>query len=634
MTTKLGLNSQDISNILDMVAQNDVSAVIAQTGSGKSTYLVEEIYKANYRIFVVQPTIPSVYNLYTFMSQKLGSIVGYASEGHAHYNNSSKIVYCTSGHMKNIFLGLIKKVEEGLPLKFCDVIMLDESHNGSLDLEIIMTLWKLLSSNEKIIPKLVLASATLSMDSIPFPNCKFYNVHVDSFEIDIIYHHKTYNLGDDLKKLYHDTLEKVITIHQQLEMVDPSTWLIFCPGSHEVETIFFGLKSLDDPNLIVVKSYAGSNDNVSDIFIEPAFGQRKIIIATNIAETSITINNLSIIFDTMTEKYAETATSGGFKLSLNYISKSSAAQRAGRTGRTCKGTVYRMCTHEFFESLVEQRPKEIDRIPLYNMVIEILEVGLDPSEIFEIESAKLSYTANVLSQLSMINSDGVTDIGKFGCMFPISVHNSLLLYHWLNRGLPIFVGICCVSIINSFGPSYFYYPKKVGMAYSELNAFIQGYYEQHFSKYQHSTDIGTFINMLLSILDYINYDLSNKKSITEYCVANSLNNKKVIEMINTIHRLITIFTNQGYNMVMGPFQTEVAIVSLTPLLILSYPDNVFIRLRQQTYRNKQKGQYTLDNKFSISNSEIPLKLIALITADIQTATHSTKKYISFYHPIQ
>ena len=86
----------------------------------------------------------------------------------------------------------------------------------------------------------------------------------------------------------------------------------------------------------------------------------------------------------MTEKYTKSTPSGGEILTLDNISRSSAKQRAGRTGRVCPGKVTRMCTENYFNSskMEEQRLPEIRRVPLHNMIIKVLSVGLDPSIVF------------------------------------------------------------------------------------------------------------------------------------------------------------------------------------------------------------------------------------------------------------
>ena len=128
-------SGDDTQKILELIAGNPVCGVIAPTGSGKSTTLIEAIYRNDVRIFVVELTIPAVENLYRYMAARLGKEnVGWAAEGNVHYDQTSKLVYCTAGHMRRKMLNLFEagriRTES---INFCDVLVIDEAHAGGLD---------------------------------------------------------------------------------------------------------------------------------------------------------------------------------------------------------------------------------------------------------------------------------------------------------------------------------------------------------------------------------------------------------------------------------------------------------------------------------------------------------------------
>jgi hypothetical protein len=103
------------------------------------------------------------------------------------------------------------------------------------------------------------------------------------------------------------------------------------------------------------------------------------------------------------EKIAETSSSGGLRLVVKNISKSSAKQRMGRTGRTREGFCFRMCTANYFNKLPEQRAAEITRAPITNVAIEFINVGLDPVALFKgrVSEQRMKDTLDLLKELKI-----------------------------------------------------------------------------------------------------------------------------------------------------------------------------------------------------------------------------------------
>jgi HrpA-like RNA helicase len=113
----LGITDKQLTEIVEFIdrPENVVCGIVAMTGSGKSTKLVHKIFDHNSRVFISEPTIPAAENLYRYMGSKLGlENVGFAAEGAVKYTASTKVVYCTSGHLRRKFLnyfenGKVKK---------------------------------------------------------------------------------------------------------------------------------------------------------------------------------------------------------------------------------------------------------------------------------------------------------------------------------------------------------------------------------------------------------------------------------------------------------------------------------------------------------------------------------------------
>jgi len=239
--------TDDTSRILSLIEANAVCGVIAPTGSGKSTTLMEAIYKTEARIFVVELTIPAVENLYRYMADRLGAEnVGWAAEGSVNYNEKSKLVYCTAGHMRRKMLTLFNEgAVVSNKVDFCDVLVIDEAHAGGLDADVVMELWKTAIQSGALVPRLVLASATLDLTNSQFPRAPYYRIQATGFPVEIQWHSRDYS--PETKDLYADVAQVVYAKHQEMPLSPldpPSVWLVFCAGSSEVETVCESLTEL------------------------------------------------------------------------------------------------------------------------------------------------------------------------------------------------------------------------------------------------------------------------------------------------------------------------------------------------------------------------------------------------------
>jgi len=149
-------------------------------------------------------------------------------------------------------------------------------------------------------------------------------------------------------------------------------------------------------------------------------GERKIIIATNIAESSITIEGLGVVIDCMQCKEAVASASGAIRLETVQITKSSSQQRLGRVGRTSPGICYRLISQNDYEKLESHRQPEIERIPLHNTVMEFLKFNIDP-----IDQHRVAESIQLLTRLGMLEEKGgmqiVTACGNFAPTVPLGV---------------------------------------------------------------------------------------------------------------------------------------------------------------------------------------------------------------------
>lgn len=675
-----GMSEKDTEAIIKMLSGTDpVVGIGAPTGSGKSTTMVEKIVKTGAVVYVVEPTVVACQSLRDYMAPRLGQDnVATAAEGNVRYNNpklkamregrkvanlqmGTQLVYCTSGHMRRIFFDIIEQAKtkgfDSVDLTFCDVLMLDEAHGGTLDVTVIMALWKLALESRAIVPKLVLASATMVMDATPFPRAPFYDIKIPGYPVTVEYAPNDYKI--DSNELYQDTGKAVLRKHKSTPIETTiingqkrgSTWMVFCPGMAEIENVMGvlqpeteeeGVEFKGDSTLKVLKAHSKNTPEEMKMIFDPVpEGVRHVIVATNIAEMSITIENLSGIFDTMTEKVGETSQSGGFRLATHNISKSSAEQRKGRTGRTCPGFCYRMCTKTYFDKLESHRPDEIKRVPLHTIIIETLNAGLDPATVYaDISLSRLKQTLKLLKMLEMVEDvkeqSRVTKMGKFAAELPLSVRSSAVLWHWIESGRPLFPAISAVTLIDCYGPSYFWYPAKGKMDIQKYAAVREAHYEKYFKEYEGNSELEVLLKMWLVLVEEFKGVHPKTKQLATFNWEHSLNNKKVSEAFNIARQVRNTLLGMKHIVDIGPFNPTNVIEAITPILQKVYSDQIFMEdFRPEMYSNSTLGMYKLDTRNSpMQNGPPPAKiLIALITAEIAGRGPKPMRLISLSHPI-
>ncbi len=650
------ITEKDINEILKLISENSVIAVSSPTGSGKSTIVVQAIYNCNAKVFVVQPTVPAVEGLYNRMKTMVDdpSIVGSAMEGNVKYTDKSKIVYCTGGHMRRKMLSLFKdgKIDS---INFCDVLIVDEIHGGTIDNDIIQELWKYSFELGIKVPRLVLMSATLSLENTPFKRIPLYTIKIPTYPIELHYHDESYQA--DSSELYSDTAAVVLRHHRDIAIsssIPPSfpplkgkeegkeggteeaeVWLVFCPGSGEVEKVATIVRDANPKNMNVITAYSNMpSDQIQRIFDKPSKGTRTLIVATNIMESSITIPNLNAIFDTMVEKYGDSSNSGAFRLTTNFISKSSADQRKGRTGRTGNGYCYRMCTLDFYNQLPAQRLSEINRVPLDSTIIELLSVGLDPVTIFKdrLSPIKIREAVNRLISLNLIENGKVTLSGYFVPHIPLSVYNSTALWHWIKGGYPPFPGIVILTLIDCYGPLYFYYPKKeYSESQNDYTSRRDAHYEKYFSKFNSKSDLETLLKFWKELADEFKSIQPDRRELVEFCVENSFNNKKIYEVFNIIRQVRKAVQRENHVVKLGNFDIYNVLRALIPILQNVYKDSIFNFRGRDYYNYKTREIYKLDNKQDLrKRNEEDKNLIALIKVELGVGK---LKIISLSQPI-
>ena len=478
---QLGLNTaqfQEIARIIRTTMDDGrVSAVKAPTGSGKSTYTVASFLENQLckRVLVVVPTILAAKSLSSYMGRQFDGIytVGCGADSRRNYSDTTQIVYCTTGHMLSLLMEYAKVSTVSAAFAF-DMVMIDEAHSDSADYTTIMCLFRYFRDAGRVIPLIILASATIAVEMTPFPTCPTYEIQTQGHPIEIIYHAR--DVHDD--ELIVETAKVVNQFSAQLPLDEKNAiFIVFMSGSNECETLateidenyrnavhpweihtIYGQKTSDDGD---------ATEHRVRVLEPPKLGHRKVVIATNVAESSITIPDARLIVCTGKQKILTKNHTGGTTLLEVPISKSSANQRKGRTGRTCPGTVYRVYTEKNYNQRPQLLEPEIKRINPARIILPILDVGLDPVDVFTgyLERETIEETIEQLKKLQMVDDALIsTPLGQFVCKLPLGIYEGALLWRLLNDPMLRdfkFESMSLVCAIACYGPSsYFAYTRQ------------------------------------------------------------------------------------------------------------------------------------------------------------------------------
>ena len=422
--------------ILKLIKDKKILIIEGETGSGKTTQIPQYLYENgfcdnNKKICITQPrrvAAMSVASRVAYeMGVKCGHEVGYSIRFEENVSPMTKIIYMTDG----IFLRYL--LSDNLLNEF-SVIMIDEAHERSIQTDIIFGIIKTLIEKREDL-RIIISSATLSTLKFKnyFSEAEIIKVPGRRFPVDIYYTKSPE--PDYIEAAVITSLQ--IHISQAEELFDDDNSggdiLVFLTGQEEIELakrmINNQIKKLRGkiPNCVVLPIYAAlPSEEQAKIFMPVSKGERKIILATNIAETSITINGIGYVIDSgFCKQMCYDPRTGLETLAVTPISKANANQRAGRAGRVRPGKCFRLYTSSSFQNeLEDNNVPEIQRNNLISMILLMKSLGINNLLDFDfMDSPPHEILIKALEQLyalGALNSEGVlTQTGLKMIQYPI-----------------------------------------------------------------------------------------------------------------------------------------------------------------------------------------------------------------------
>ncbi|XP_052124622.1 pre-mRNA-splicing factor ATP-dependent RNA helicase DHX16 [Frankliniella occidentalis] len=452
-------------SLVEAVKNHQVLIIEGETGSGKTTQIPQYLHEAgftkdNKKIGCTQPRRVAAMSVSARvaveMSVKLGNEVGYSIRFEDCTSERTIIKYMTDGTLHREFLS-------EPDLQGYSVMIIDEAHERTLHTDILFGLVKDIARFRPDL-KLLISSATLDAEKFStfFDNAPIFRIPGRRFPVDIYY----------TKAPEADYIDAATVSILQIHATQPlGDILVFLTGQEEIETcqeiLQERVKRLGSKlkELLILPVYSNLPSEMQAKIFEPTPpGARKVVLATNIAETSLTIDNIIYVIDPgFCKQNNFNSRTGMESLIVVPISKASANQRAGRAGRVAAGKCFRLYTAWAFKHELEDNTvPEIQRINLGNAVLMLKALGINDLVHFDFldppPHETLVLALEQLYALGALNHHGeLTKLGRRMAEFPVDpMMAKMILASEKYKCSDDIVTICAMLSVNG---AIFYRPK-------------------------------------------------------------------------------------------------------------------------------------------------------------------------------
>lgn len=430
------------AKLLQTIETNKIVVLEGETGSGKTTQVPQFLVEAGYAdgdaiVCCTQPRRVAAISVSRRVAEEmdvsLGAHVGYTVRFDDNSCSRTRLKYLTDGM-------LLREAMVDPTFSSYSVIILDEAHERTLSTDILMGILKTVIQKRDDL-RIVIMSATIDAAKFQryFNDAPLLSVPGRMFPVEIFY-------SSEPEGNYVDAAVRTIT--EICEKEPPGDILIFLTGEDEIEEVCARVEDVTRPKqhiigpIRVYPLYGALPPDVQQRVFEkppgPLFNGgppgRKVICATNIAETSLTIDGVVYVVDTgLSKQKIYNPRARVESLLVDYISQASAKQRAGRAGRTQKGKCFRLYTKTSFEEdLLQTSHPEILRSNLGNVVLQMLKLGVEDLVHFDFMDApapeSMMRALEMLNYLGAIDDEGrLTSFGDRMSSFPLEPEASAAL---------------------------------------------------------------------------------------------------------------------------------------------------------------------------------------------------------------
>eukprot|EP00189_Rhodosorus_marinus_P001805 CAMPEP_0113965608 /NCGR_PEP_ID=MMETSP0011_2-20120614/7840_1 /TAXON_ID=101924 /ORGANISM="Rhodosorus marinus" /LENGTH=669 /DNA_ID=CAMNT_0000978141 /DNA_START=197 /DNA_END=2206 /DNA_ORIENTATION=- /assembly_acc=CAM_ASM_000156 len=426
------------SKIIRAFARSDVLILVGDTGSGKSTQVPQMILDDDWGlkgklVAVTQPRRVAAMSVASRVATergcRLGDEVSYAVRFDDCTSHRTRLKYATDGI-------LMREALEDQVLSNYAVVVIDEVHERSISTDVLLGISKQALAARRGSMKLIVMSATPDIDGLKKFYDKGFNVEVVSvpgrtFPIEMMF------AGDPVSDYLDGAITATLQVHTDEPL--PGDILVFLTGQEEIDAAISILESRITKlratghkmaTLVARPLYAALPSDEQMAAIEPLppgqrYHSRKVMFATNVAETSITIRNVKYVIDTgVAKSRTVNLKTGADILRVGPVSKSQARQRAGRAGRESQGKCFRLYVEDAYHKMEDHPIPEILRCDLASAILHLLAMGIgNPFKFDFIDPPPKKAVANALEllfSLSAVDEQmALTELGKTMSSLPL-----------------------------------------------------------------------------------------------------------------------------------------------------------------------------------------------------------------------
>ena len=413
-------------DLLKAISEYQVLIIVGETGSGKTTQIPQYLHEAGYtkdglKVGCTQPRRVAAMSVAARVAEemgvKVGNEVGYSIRFEDATSDKTILKYMTDGMLLREFL-----TEPDLGAY--SALMIDEAHERTLHTDILFGLVKDIARFRPEL-KLLISSATMDAQKFAkyFDDAPIFNIPGRRYPVDIHY----------TPQPEANYLAAAVTTIFQIHITQPrGDILVFLTGQEEIEAAELNLQETARklgskvPEMVICPIYANLPSELQSKIFEPTPPKaRKVVLATNIAETSLTIDGIVYVIDPgFVKENVYNARTGMESLVVTPCSRASANQRSGRAGRVAPGKCFRLYTKfAFYNELDESTMPEIQRTNLNSVVLLLMSLGITDLMDFDFMDAPPAETLiralENLYALGALNDKGaLTKLGRQMAEFP------------------------------------------------------------------------------------------------------------------------------------------------------------------------------------------------------------------------
>jgi len=524
--------------ILDGLEKNQVIIVESPTGSGKTTQIPLILHEAGYadalQVGITQPRRIATLSVSEFIKKQIGrddEFVGYKMRFEDTTSPGTRIKVMTDGI-------LLMELKADPLLRSYSVILVDEAHERSLNIDFILGLLRHVMK-ERPEFKVIISSATINTKVFSdfFDKAPIISIDARVYPVQVVY-----------KPLQRESLEYQIEAITQIVTGEAKKKsgdiLVFMSGEFDITNCVNALYMADTEKRLEIYPLYGrlSKEEQESVFNDTSPGKTKVVVATNIAETSVTIDGITTVIDCGIAKI-NFYNQKDFTSSLVPLptSRSSCEQRKGRAGRTSPGVCYRLYSEDDYKSRLTYGTEEILRTDLSEVVLRMSDLGITDYEHFPfITRPKHSAITSAEETLRFIGAiDGkrqLTTIGNLMCRFPLLPrHSRVIVEAMMSHPTVLEEVLIAVSFLSTKTP--FLFP--------------QG--EEDLSRAAHrrfnNTEYGDFASYLNIYYQYTKN--TSKDAKQRFCKMNYLDFQGMQEIVHVNEQLGEICGDVGFPLASG-----------------------------------------------------------------------------------